>query len=48
MAPKSFNINTYKDSIKLDLDRLKTNEIQKVTVNSIKINIKHYPLWMGY
>ena len=29
MAPKSSNSNTYKDGIKLGLERLKTNEIQK-------------------
>ena len=31
MAPKSYNSNTYKDDIKLDLERLKKNEnVQKI------------------
>ena len=28
MGPKSYNSNTYKDGIQLDLERLKKNDIQ--------------------
>ena len=41
MAPKPSNSNTYKDGIKLDLERLKTNEIpKKKQIYLTKINIK--------
>ena len=40
MAPKSSNSNTYQDGIKLGLERLKKNEIQKVKVDLGKIDIK--------
>ena len=35
MAPRFYNSNTYKDGVKLDLERLKKNEIQK---NKCKCN----------
>ena len=41
MAPKVQNENTYKDQIKLNLQRLKQNQIQNVKVYLTKINIKH-------
>ena len=41
MSPKVQNENTYKDQIKLNLQRLKQNHIQNVKVYLIKINIKH-------
>ena len=41
MPPKSSNGNSnYKDKVKLDLERLKKNEIQNVKVNLSQINIK--------
>ena len=40
MAPKPSNSNTYKDGIKLDLERLKKHEIQQVKIHLSKINIK--------
>ena len=40
MAPKVQNENTYKDQIKLNLQRLKENQIQKVKVDLTKISIK--------
>ena len=47
MAPKSSNSNTYKDSVKLDSERLKTNELQIVKVDVNTTNIKPLPSLMG-
>ena len=41
MAPKVQNETPYKDQIKLNLQRLKQNQIQKVKVDLTKISIKH-------
>ena len=41
MTPKYYNSNTYKDGIKLDLERPKNNEIQQVKTQSTKINNKY-------
>ena len=41
MPPKVQNENTYKDQIKLNLQRLKENQIQNVKVDLTKLNIKH-------
>ena len=40
MPPKVQNENAYKDQIKLNLQKLKQNQIQKVKVDLTKINIK--------
>ena len=40
MPPKVQNENTYKDQIKLNLQRLKQNQIQNVKVDLTNINIK--------
>ena len=41
MPPKSSSDNlSYKKKIKLDLDKLKNGDIQKVKVDLTKINIK--------
>ena len=42
MAPKSSNDSSaYKSNIKLDLEKLKNNQIQNVKVDLTKINIKN-------
>ena len=41
MPPKSSNDNSaYKSKIKLDLEKLKNNQIQNVKVDLTKVNIK--------
>ena len=48
MAPKYSDSSAYKNGIKLDLERLKKNDIQQVEVDLTKINIKSYPPWLEY
>ena len=49
MAPRSSNSNTYRDGVKLDLERPKKNETHKVKVDISNINTKkRYPPWLGY
>ena len=48
MAPKSSNDNSaYKSKIKLDLEKLKNNQIQNVKVDLTKINIKTLATLLG-
>ena len=47
MAPKVQNETPYKDQIKLNLQRLKQNQIQKVKVDLTKINIKTLATQIG-
>ena len=48
MAPKSSNDNSaYKSKIKLDLEKLKNNQIQNVEVDLTKINIKTSATLLG-
>ena len=48
MAPKSSNDNSaYKSKIKLDLEKLKNNQIQNVKVDLTKINIKTLATQLG-
>ena len=41
MAPRSSNSNTYRDGVKLDLERPKKNETHKVKVDISNINTKN-------
>ena len=47
MPLKASNSNTYKDGVRLDLERLKKNEIQKVKVDVSKANIKTLSTLIG-
>ena len=48
MAPKSSNDNSaYQSKIKLDLEKLKNNQIQNVKVDLTKINIKTLATLLG-
>ena len=48
MPPKSSNDNSaYKSQIKLDLEKLKNNQIQSVKVDLIKINIRTLATQLG-
>ena len=47
MAPRSSYSNTYRDDVKLDLERLKTNELHIVKVYLDKTNIKTLPTLIG-
>ena len=48
MAPKSPNDNAaYKRKIKLDLEKLKNNQIQNVKVDLTKINVKTLATLLG-
>ena len=48
MAPKSSNDNSaYKSKIKLDLEKLKNNQIQNVKVDLTKIHIKTLATLLG-
>ena len=47
MAHKPSNNNTYKDGVKLDSERLKKNEIQKVNADLSNININTLSTLIG-